>query len=73
MNCFRENSRCGRIRAVIGSAEEPVDTEEIAAQLGLCRHDVSRFLTRMRRMGYVVQESRAGVGRYATPARWRMK
>lgn len=72
MNCFRENSRCGQIRRVIRSAAQPVDTGTIAAELGLCRHDVSRFLTRMRRMGYVVQESRPGIGRYATPARWRM-
>lgn len=72
MNAFRPDSRCGQIWAVIGAAAGPVETSTIAEELGLCRHDVSRFLTSMRRMGYVVQETRATLGRYAKAATWRV-
>lgn len=72
MNTPREGSVCGRIREVIRSTAGPVDTDCIASAMGMRRHDVSRFLTRMRRMGYVHQTAKAGVGRYAEPARWTM-
>ena len=63
-------SMCGRIRAAIAQHHSPPDTDAVAACVGLARHEASRLLARMRRMGYVRQVSKATVGRYARPATW---
>lgn len=63
-------SMCGRIRTAIAQHPSPPDTDAVAACVGLPRHEASRLLARMRRMGYVRQLSAATVGRYARPATW---
>ena len=70
MSKRQPKSMCGRIRTAIAQHPSPPDTGAVAACVGLPRHEASRLLARMRRMGYVRQISAATIGRYAMPATW---
>lgn len=70
MSKRQPESMCGRVRSAITQHPTPPDTSVVAACVGLSRHEASRLLTRMRRMGYVRQVSAATIGRYAMPATW---